>query len=305
MPNLLLLWFVFIIVIITMLIVDLMLFHREAHEVKMKEALIWSGVWIALALLFDAGIYIWIGHHAALKFLTGFLVEKSLSMDNLFVFLVIFSYFGISAKYQHKVLYWGIIGAFFTRGLFIATGVVLVQSLHWIIYLFGIFLVYTGIKLAFQSEETVHPEKNIVLKIFKRFMRISEQDEKDKFFSKRNGILFATPLFVTVLVIETTDVVFALDSIPAILGITVDPFIVYTSNIFAILGLRALYFALAGFMKLFRYLHYGLSIILVFIGVKMLLADVVHIPVEIALAVVGGILIFAVIISIVLKTDEE
>lgn len=292
-------WIIFSLVVTVMLALDLLIFHRKAHKVKIKEAIVWSIIWIALALLFNIGIYFAEGKEAALKFLTGYIVEKSLSVDNLFVFIVIFTYFGIESIYQHKILFWGIIGALITRGIFISTGVTIVQSLHWILYVFGVFLIITGIKLAFQTEDQIHPEKNLAYRIFKRFFSFTHEHAGGKFFIRQNGILIATPLFVTLLVIETTDVVFALDSIPAILGITIDPFIVFSSNIFAILGLRALYFVLAGFMQMFRYLHYGLSIILIFIGVKMLIEKFVVIPIEIALGVVAVILIVSVIMSVI------
>ncbi len=292
------LWLAFAVIVTTMLFVDLFVFHRKAHEVKMKEALAWSAVWILLALLFSLGISLSLGHEHGLKFLTGWLIEKALSVDNLFVFIVIFSYFGIAARFQHKILFWGILGALIMRALFISAGVTLVQSLHWILYVFGVFLVYTGFKLFRQTEESVHPEKNIFLRLFRRFIPLDESTEGGVFFRRHGATIAATPLFVALLVIETTDVVFALDSIPAILGITTDPFIVYTSNIFAILGLRALYFALAGFMKLFRYLHYGLAVILIFIGLKMLVADFIEIPIEAALGVVGAILLVSVIASV-------
>jgi tellurite resistance protein TerC len=273
-------------------------FHRKAHVVKIKEALIWSAVWITLALLFNLGIYFWRGEVAALEFLTGYLLEKSLSVDNLFVFLLIFSYFRVPALYQHKVLFWGILGALIMRAIFIAAGVTLITKFHWVIYVFGAFLIFTGIKMALQKGKEIHPEKNPVLKLFRRMMPVTGDYEGGKFFSKLEGRRTATPMFIVLLVVETTDVVFAVDSIPAILAITYDPFIVYTSNVLAILGLRALFFALAGIMQLFHYLHYGLSLILVFIGVKMLIADIYKIPITIALAVVAGILLFSVIASL-------
>lgn len=292
-------WVIFNIFVLAMLALDLGVFHRRAHVVMIKEALLWSAFWIGLALLFNAGIYFWRGSETALAFLTGYLIEKSLSVDNIFVFLLIFSYFGVSPLYQHKVLFWGIIGALIMRAIFIVAGVTLIQKFHWIIYIFGAFLILTGIKMAFQKEKEIHPERNPVLRLFRKFIPVTDRYEDAKFLIKRGGRYLATPLFIVLVVVETTDVIFAADSIPAILGITLDPFIVYTSNVFAILGLRALYFALAGIMQLFHYLHYGLSAILIFIGLKMVLADLYKIPVAIALVVVAGFLLLSIIASII------
>lgn len=299
MSNQLLPWVLFNIFVLAMLALDLGVFHRKAHEVKIKEALIWSAIWIALALLFNLGIYLWRGPDTALEFLTGYLIEKSLSVDNIFVFLLIFSYFRVDSLYQHKILFWGILGALMMRAVFIAVGVTLIQQFHWLIYIFGAFLILTGIKMALEKGKEIHPERNPVLRLFRRLMPVTDHYVQGKFFVKLDGRTFATPLFVVLLVVETTDLIFAVDSIPAILAITLDPFIVYTSNVFAILGLRALYFALAGAMRLFQYLHFGLSSILVFIGIKMLLADVYKIPIVIALSVVAGILVISVVASVV------
>ena len=299
MSNELLLWIGFNVFVLAMLALDLGVFHRKAHEVKVKEALWWSAVWIALAMLFNAGIYFFRGEEAALEFLTGYLLEKALSVDNIFVFIMIFAYFRVPALYQHKVLFWGILGALIMRAIFIATGITLLQHFHWVIYIFGAFLILTGIKLAVQQDKEVHPEKNPVLKLFRRFMPVTKNFEGDKFLVKRDGRRFATPLLVVLLMVETTDVVFALDSIPAILAITTDPFIVYTSNVFAILGLRALYFALAGIMQMFHYLSYGLAAILVFVGIKMMIMDFYKLPITVSLGVVAGILAIAVILSLV------
>jgi tellurite resistance protein TerC len=298
-------WVVFNIFVLAMLALDLGVFHRTAHTVKFKEAVIWSGVWISLALLFNLGIYFLRGPERALEFLTGYLIEESLSVDNLFVFLLIFSYFRVPSLYQHKVLFWGILGALFMRAMFIVVGVTLVRKVHWVLYLFGAFLILTGIKMALQKDKEIHPEKNPILKLFRRSMPVTDQDEGGKFFVKREGRYFATPLFIVLLMLETTDVIFAVDSIPAVLAITLDPFIVYTSNIFAILGLRSLYFALAGMMELFHYIHYGLSAILVFVGMKMLLADLYKIPIVVALGVVAGLLMISIIASIVHPHKEE
>jgi len=288
-----------------MLALDLGVFHRKAHVIKIKEALLWSAFWIGLSLLFNLGIYFWRGPETALEFLTGYLIEKSLSVDNIFVFLLIFSYFRVPSLYQHKVLFWGILGALVMRAIFIATGVTLIQKFHWIIYIFGAFLILTGIKMALQKDKKIHPERNPVLRLFRRYMPVTDDYKDDKFFVKRAGHYLATPLFVVLLVVETTDIIFAVDSIPAILAITLDPFIVYTSNVFAILGLRALYFALAGIMQLFHHLHYGLSAILVFVGVKMLLADIYKIPVGIALGVIASILLISVIASVIWPRKAE
>ena len=291
-------WVAFNVFILVMLAVDLGVAHRRAHEVGLKEALVWSGIWIALSLLFALGLYVWYGSQPALEFLTGYLIEKSLSVDNIFVFVLLFSYFKVPARYQHKVLFWGILGALVMRAIFIFAGIALLQRLHWIIYVFGALLILTGIKMVTEKDKEIHPDKNPVLRLFRRLMPVTQDYHADHFFVKQAGHYAATPLFVVLLVVETTDVIFAVDSIPAILGITVDPFLVYTSNVFAILGLRALYFALAGVMLLFHYLHYGLSAILVFVGAKMLLADVYKLPVGVALGVIAGILLIAIVASV-------
>jgi tellurite resistance protein TerC len=291
-------WVAFNVFVLVMLAVDLGVVHRRAHEVSLKEALVWSGIWIALSLLFALGLYVWYGSQPALEFLTGYLIEKSLSVDNIFVFVLLFSYFRVPARYQHKVLFWGILGALVMRAIFIMAGIALLQRLHWIIYVFGALLIVTGIKMVTEKDKEIHPDKNPVLKLFRRLVPVTQDYHADHFFVKQAGHYAATPLFIVLLVVETTDVIFAVDSIPAILGITVDPFLVYTSNVFAILGLRALYFALAGVMLLFHYLHYGLSAILVFVGVKMLLADVYKLPVGVALGVIAGILLLAIVASV-------
>ena len=298
-------WVAFNVFVLVMLAVDLGVLHRRAHEVKLKEALVWSGIWIALALLFALGVYAWYGSQPALEFLTGYLIEKSLSVDNIFVFVLIFSYFKVPARYQHKVLFWGILGALVMRAIFIFAGIALLQRLHWILYVFGALLILTGIKMATEKDKEIHPDKNPVLRLFRRLVPVTEDYHADHFFVKQAGHYAATPLFIVLLVVETTDVIFAVDSIPAILGITMDPFLVYTSNVFAILGLRALYFALAGVMRLFHYLHYGLSAILVFVGAKMLLADVYKLPVGVALGVIAGILLIAVIASLMRPQQRD
>jgi tellurite resistance protein TerC len=309
MFNQTLIWSAFGVLVIGLLALDLGVFHRKAHEIKTKEALLLTAFWVILALLFNLGVYFWRGEEIALQFFTGYLLEKSLSVDNIFVFLLIFSYFRVPALYQHKILFWGILGALIMRAVFIFAGIALINQFHWIIYVFGAFLIITGIRMALEKDKEIHPERNPVLKLFKRLMPVTDSYSADKFFIRtaggataesrpKRGRLFATPLFVVLLVVETTDVVFAVDSIPAILAITVDPFIVYSSNVFAILGLRALFFALAGIMKSFHYLHYGLSAILVFIGAKMLLSDIYKIPITVTLATLMSILILSVVISI-------
>ena len=313
MSSQVLMWIGFNIFVVLMLILDLKVFHRRSHVISIKESLLWTAFWIALSLLFNLIIYFWQGQETALEYLTGYLIEKSLSVDNLFVFLLIFSYFAVSPVYQHKVLFWGILGAIIMRLVFIIAGIALVELVHWMLAVFGAFLVFTALRMAFQKDKQVNPEKNPVLRLFRRFMPVTADYEGDKFFIKRAGRYIATPLFIVVIVVETTDVVFALDSIPAILGITRDPFIVYSSNIFAILGLRALYFAIAGIIRLFHLLHYGLVGVLVFIGVKMILEVCYHyelplgveMPVGIALGVVGGVLVLSVIASIIWPRKPE
>lgn len=295
------LWVIFGFVVIGSLILDLRVFNRKSHAISIKEALLFSGFWIALALVFNGIILFWEGPDKALEFLTGYLLEKSLSVDNLFVFLLVFSYFRVPPAYQHKVLFWGILGALIMRFIFIFAGLAIIQKFYWVIYLFGIFLIMIGIKMTFQKSREVHPEKNIVLRMFKRFFPVTSEYSEDRFFLKVKNSYLATPLFVVLLVIETTDVVFAMDSIPAIFAITLDSFIVFTSNIFAILGLRALYFALAGIMQKFKYLNYGLSIILVFIGFKMLFSHVYKIPIVITFGVIFVVLLISVMLSIFIK----
>lgn len=284
------LWIAFNAVIIGLLVLDLWVFHRTAHEVRVREALAWSIVWIALALLFNLGVWAWFGRDHALEFFTGYLIEKALSVDNLFVFLVIFSYFSVPAKFQHRVLFWGILGALIMRAIFIAAGTALLHRFHWVIFVFGGFLVFTGIKILVQKESQVHPEHNPMVKFFKRVIPMVATYDEARFIVKRDGKRFATPLLLVLLVVESTDVVFAVDSIPAIFAVTRDPFIVYTSNICAILGLRALYFLLAGVMGKFRYLKVGLGLVLAFVGVKMLVSEFWPIPIGVSLAVIAVLL---------------
>jgi tellurite resistance protein TerC len=295
--NQLIFWILFNLFVVLMLVLDLGVFHRRAHAVKFKEALGWSAMWIALAAAFAVLVYFWHGRTPTLEFVTGYVVELSLSVDNLFVFLVIFRYFKVSAANQHRVLFWGIIGALVMRGLFIFLGVGLIRKFEWIIYLFGAFLVYSGFKLIREHEAEVHPERNPVLRLFRKFMPVTPEYVGGKFFVRHEGLL-ATPLFVVLIVIETTDILFAVDSVPAILAITLNAFIVYTSNVFAILGLRSMYFALAGMMEVFHYLHYGLSAVLIFIGAKMLVSHYYTIPTEWALALVGLLLGASVLASV-------
>lgn len=282
-----------------MLFLDLKVFHRKAHEVHIKEALWFSLFWICLALAFNAGVYYFMGKQKAVEFLAAYLVEKSLSIDNLFVFLLIFQSFKTHPIYHHKILFWGILGALIMRTIFIFTGVALIEKFGWIIYVFGAFLIYTGIKIAFEKDKEVHPEKNPLLIFFRKILPVTDTYREGHFWVRENGKFLFTPLFLVLLFIEFTDVVFAVDSVPACLAITLDPFIVYTANVFAILGLRALYFSIAGVMRLFHYLHYGLAIILVFVGVKMVGAHYFHIPVGIALGVITVVLVFSILASVI------
>jgi tellurite resistance protein TerC len=284
--------------VVAMLVLDLGVFHRKSHVVRFREAAIWSVVWIALAACFAVVVYFWHGRPAALEFVTGYVIELSLSVDNLFVFLLIFRYFRVPPGHQHKVLFWGILGALVMRIAFIMAGVGLMQRFHWIIYVFGALLVYSGIKLFRQEDTEIHPEKNPLLRLFRRWVPVTKDYVGNEFFVRQPG-LYATPLFIVLLVVETTDVLFAVDSIPAILSITLDAFIVYTSNVFAIMGLRSMYFALAGIMELFHYLHYGLSLVLIFVGTKMLISHYYQIPTIVALGVVAAVLLISVLASMV------
>ena len=302
------LWVGFNVFVLAMLALDLGVFHRKSHAVSGREALIWSAVWISLSLVFNVLIYffwdrmmpdsLYTNREAALAFFTGYLIEKSLSVDNIFVFILIFSFFAVPAAYQHRVLFWGILGALVMRGTLIAVGAVLLKEFHWIIYVFGAFLIFTGIRMALHRDEELHPEKNPIVKFFRRFMPVTKTFEGDKFFVRHAGRLMATPLFLILLIVESTDLVFAVDSIPAIFAVTQEPFIVYTSNVFAILGLRALYFLLANVMDKFQYLKIGLSAVLTFIGVKMVIVDFYPIPVGVSLAVVAAILTVSILVSL-------
>ena len=298
-PERLLLWVVFNVFVLGVLALDLAVFHRNAHKVSLREALVWSIVWISLALVFNAGIYYFWGTEKALEFLAGYLIEKSLSVDNIFVFLMIFSYFAVPAMYQHRVLFWGILGALVMRAIFIALGAALLQAFHWMIYIFGGFLIVTGIKMLLMGDHKLEPEKNPAVRLLRRVMHVTREYHGQRFFIRSNGRLWATPLLLVLVVVETTDVIFAVDSIPAIFAITSDPFIVYTSNVFAILGLRALYFLLAGIMDMFRYLKVGLSFVLCFVGIKMMIVDLYKIPIGVSLGVVAGILALSIFASLI------
>jgi tellurite resistance protein TerC len=291
-------WIGFIAFVILMLILDLGVFHHTSHEIKIKEALIWSGIWISLALLFNYGIYFFMGKEKAIEFLTAYLIEKSLSIDNLFVFIMLFAFFNVKTKYQHKVLFWGILGALILRAIFIFTGVALISKFHWILYIFGAFLVFTGFKMISNKDEKIDPNKNPLVRLFKKFFPVTEKMHEGKFFVRLNSKIVATPLLIVLLVVEFTDLIFAIDSIPAILAISTDTFIIFTSNVFAILGLRALYFALAGITKYFYYLRYGLSAILVFVGIKMIIVDLYKIPTFYSLLSIIGILVISILFSV-------
>jgi tellurite resistance protein TerC len=308
MPNNWIFWILFLLFVFAMLALDLGVFHRKKHEVRFREAIGWTLVWVTLAGVFAILLY-YFGHtitgvatkpssEMSLEFITGYLIEESLSVDNLFVFLVIFRYFAVPRKYQHGVLLWGVIGALVMRGIFILVGIKLLNAFSWIIYVFGAILIYSGIKLFRHDSGEINPEANIVLRWFRKLFRVTRDYEGEKFFVLRQGVRYATPLAVVLVLIETTDLLFATDSIPAVLAVTREPFIVFTSNVFAILGLRSLYFALAGMMELFHLLHYGLSIILIFIGLKMLASGFVHIPIGVALGVVVGVLVISIVLSL-------
>ena len=287
-----------------MLVLDLGIFHRREHTVRFREALGWSVMWIALAGAFAVLVYFWHGRSATLEFVTGYVIELSLSVDNLFVFLVIFRYFRVPNEQQHKVLFWGILGALIMRAIFILAGVGLIRRFHWIVYFFGVLLIYSGVKLLSQEDADIRPEKNPVLRIFRRLVPVTKNYVGGKFFVRSDG-LSATPLLIVLLVVESTDLLFAVDSIPAILAITLNAFIVYTSNVFAILGLRSMYFALAGMMEFFHYLHYGLSVVLIFVGAKMLVSHYYEIPTVVALAVVVLVLGISVMASLLFPKAEE
>jgi tellurite resistance protein TerC len=297
MNDTILLWGGFNLFVLGMLALDLGVFHRKSHQVSLKEALVWTGVWMVIAMLFNVFIYYYFDKELAFEFLTGYVIEKSLSVDNIFVMIMIFSYFQVSPAHQHKVLFLGIIGALAMRVIFIFTGIELIHRFHWLIYIFGGFLIFTGIRM-FVSEQKVDPENNFFVRMVRKVMPITKSYQDDKFFVRQNGKLWATPLFLVLILIEGTDLIFAVDSIPAILAVSEDPFIIYTSNAFAILGLRSLYFALAGIEKYFKYLKYGLAAILVFVGTKMAITDILKIPVHISLIVIVCVLAVSIIASL-------
>jgi len=290
-------WIGFFLLIVIMLALDLGVFNRRSHEIKTKEAVLLTIFWISIAVVFNIGVWVFMGEQKGMEFATGYVMEKALSVDNLFVFVLVFSYFCVPGHCHHKVLFWGVIGALVFRGVFISAGITLVEQFSWVLYVFGIFLVLTSIKMLLQGEKKVEPDKNFAVRAFRKFFPTTNDFEGDRFFVRRAGILVATPLFITLIFVEATDLVFAVDSIPAVLAITTDPFIVYTSNAFAILGLRSLYFALASAIPAFCYLKYGLAAILAFVGAKMLLADVFHIPVLLSLLAIIGILSVSIVTS--------
>ncbi|MEX1183698.1 MAG: TerC family protein [Gemmatimonadota bacterium] len=297
------LWAGFLVLILALLALDLGVVHRKAHVVSIREAAAWSTFWISLALTFNFGIYHFMGAEAGLEFLTGYLIEKALSVDNIFVFVLLFSYFRVPAKYQHRVLFWGIIGALALRGVMIGAGTVLIERFHWITWFFGALLLFTGVRMAISRGITIHPDDNPAVKLVRRVLAVTPDYHGQKFFVRQSGMRFgvaATPLFVVLVLVETTDIVFAVDSIPAVFAVTRDPFLVFTSNVFAILGLRALYFLLAGVMDRFRFLKLGLSIVLVFVGTKMLIADFYKVPIGWSLAVIATVLTASVALSLLL-----
>jgi tellurite resistance protein TerC len=293
------LWMSFTVVVLAMLALDLGVFHRRAHEVGVREALLWTLIWVGLSLAFNVVIYLRFGSERALEYLTGYLIEKALSVDNIFVFLIVFSSFAVPAALQHRVLFWGILGAMVLRGAFIVMGAALVQAFHWAVYLFGAFLIFTGIKLLIHRVSAVHPEKNPVLRTFRRVVPSIGEYRNSRFTVVESGKRFATPLLLVLVAVEITDIAFAVDSIPAIFAITADPFIVYTSNIFAILGLRALYFVLAGVMVRFHYLNTGLALVLTFVGGKMVLTDIYRVPIGLSLAIVAALLVISIVASVI------
>jgi len=294
-------WILFNLFALGMLVLDLRVFHRPGHVVHFREALGWSVMYVALAAAFAAILYFWQGHQPALEFVTGYVLELSLSVDNLFVFLVIFNYFAVPDEQQHRVLFWGVLGALVMRGIFIGAGVSLIYRFHWLLYIFGSLLIYSGIRVCVMGEHQIDPAANPVVRALRRWIPVTADYRGGRFFVRNlqeNSRLYATPLLVVLLVIETTDVLFAVDSIPAVLAITLNAFIVYTSNVFAILGLRSMYFAVSGLMKVFRFLHYGLAVVLILVGLKMLAVDYFRIPIVVTLGVVAGVLLISIVASV-------
>ena len=301
-------WILFNLFALSMLVLDLLVFHRRGRVVRSREALAWSAIWIALAGTFAGLIFLWQGRQVALEFVTGYVLELSLSVDNLFLFLLIFRYFSVPEQQQHRVLFWGVLGALLMRGFFILAGVGLIHRFHWILYVLGALLIYSGIRLGFAGEHQIDPAKNPAVKVLRRWIPVTDDYQGGRFFVrgwKGNPGLYATPLLVVLAVIETTDVLFAVDSIPAVLAVTLNAFIVYTSNAFAILGLRSMYFALAGLMKAFRFLHTGLALVLILVGLKMITADRFPVSTVVTLGLVGGVLAVSVIASVIYPEKKE
>lgn len=310
MNDTVILWTAFNVFVLGMLALDLGVFHKKAEEITVKNALLWTGIWITLAMAFNVFVYLYFGEQEAIEFFTGYIIEKSLSVDNIFVIIMIFSYFQVPGSYQHKVLFWGILGALVMRVIFIFAGIELIARFHWLIYVFGGFLIVTGLRMIFGGDTKIEPDKNPIVRLVRKVFPVTANFRGDDFFVRVKGKLWATPLFVVVILIESTDLIFAVDSIPAILAVTDDPFIVYTSNVFAILGLRSLYFALSGIEKYFHYLKYGLAAILVFVGMKMCLSDYYKISIEASLVVIISTLVLAIAASMifprnVVKAAEE
>ena len=301
-------WILFNLFAVGMLVLDLLVFHRRGHSVRSREALAWSAMWIGLAAAFAGLVFFWQGRQVALEFVTGYVLELSLSVDNLFIFLLIFRYFSVPEQYQRSVLFWGIVGALLMRGLFILAGVGLIQRFHWVLYVLGALLIYSGIRLGFMGEHQIDPSTNPAVKALRRWMPVTDDYQGGRFFVrgwKGNPGLHATPLLIVLAVIETTDLLFAVDSIPAVLAVTLNAFIVYTSNAFAILGLRSMYFAVSGLMKAFRFLHHGLALVLILVGLKMIIADRFPIPTHVTLAVIAGVLAVSVIASVMYPGKSE
>lgn len=310
MDNTTLMWGGFIAIVSVMLALDLGVFNRKAHEPTFRESLFWSIVWVSIAIAFNVGVYFMLGPQAGIEFATGYVIEKALSVDNIFIFVMLFTYFQVPLMYQHRVLFWGVIGAIIMRGILIAVGAALLAKFHWIIYVFGALLLFTGAKMAFQKHEEKNPEDNPVIRFLRRFIPVTTEHHGQKFFVRQKGAdgrlaTFATPLFMVLVLVELSDLVFAVDSVPAIFAVTTDPFIVLSSNVFAILGLRSLFFLLAGIVHKFHLLKMGLSLILVFVGAKMMLLDVFKIPVLASLAVVAAILVGSVVLSLVFPKKDK
>jgi tellurite resistance protein TerC len=297
-------WIGFSIFLVGILALDLGIFHRKAKIIEPKEALIWSGIWFSISMVFAAIVFMWHGSQAGTEFLTGYMIEWSLSIDNVFVFVLIFSFFKVPAQYQYRVLFWGVVSALIMRGVLIGAGAALLANFHWIIFIFGGFLIFSGLRIAFHDDENANPNRNPMVRVFKKFVATSEEYDGQNFFTRKNGKRLATPLLTVLIAIEATDLAFAIDSIPAIFAITDEPFIVFTANALAVLGLRSLYFALAGIIHKFIYLKFGLALILVFVGVKMLASDVYHMPAVLSLGIVLGILVGTVVASLMRPQDD-